>query len=77
MSNFHARDSEGGNFETKKALREAVARGEVVLFTDTSGFNNRGTLIGASGLRDGDCIVGPDPYHARNWYASIKNGKVV
>lgn len=77
MSNFHAKDSEGGNFKTKKSLREAVARGEVVFFTDTSGFNNRGTLTGISGLRDGDMIVGPDPYRARNWYANVRNGKVV
>lgn len=77
MSNFHAQDSEGNNFKSKKALREAVARGEVVFFTDTSAFNNRGTLTGISGLSSSDVIVGPDPYTARNWYGNVRNGKVV
>lgn len=76
MSNFHATDGAGNNFPTKKALREAVGRGAEVFFTDTSGFSNRGT-IRVVDLQPSDVVVGPDPYRARNWYANIKNGKVV
>lgn len=76
MSNFHATDGQGRNFKTKKALREAVAAGQEVFFTDTSAFSNRGTIALAD-LRPSDCIVGPDPYTARNWYGNVKNGKVV
>lgn len=76
MSNFHARDSRGGNFKTKKLLREAVAAGEKVTFTDTSMINCRGTLP-INKLSPTDVIVGPDPYTARNWYANIRlrNGR--
>ena len=76
MSNFHATDRNGSNFRSKKALREAVARGDQVNFHDTSAFNNRGTLS-AGDLKNSDMIVGPDPYRQRNWYANVKNGKVV
>jgi hypothetical protein len=76
MSNFHATDGEGRNFKSKKALKEAIAAGQTVYFTDTSAFSNRGT-IGVAELRAGDMVVGPDPYRQRNWYANIKNGKVV
>lgn len=80
MSNFHAKDAiTGRNFPTKKSLREAIANPQqrpYVLFTDTSAFNNRGT-VGVDGLSASDVIVGPDPYTARNWYANVKNGKVI
>jgi hypothetical protein len=76
MSNFHATTEDGENFKSKKSLKEAVARGDKVFFTDTSAFGNRGT-IGVADLRPSDMVVGPDPYKARNWYANVKNGKVV
>lgn len=92
MSNFHAQDNQGRNFKSKKALREAVAeeqaqvanlqpgdavqRDRLVYFTDTSAFSNRG-VITVEDLQPSDMVVGPDPYTARNWYANVKNGKVV
>ena len=62
--------------KTKKALRDAVASGAAVWFTDTSFVNNRGTLSPAD-LSPSDVIVGPDAETQRNWYANIRNGKVV
>lgn len=76
MSNFQAFVNGYAKPKTKKALREAVANGEDVTFMDTSMFDNRGT-VGVDDLRESDVIVGPDVYTARNWYANIKNGKVV
>lgn len=76
MSNFHATDENGANFKTKKAFREAVASGAFVELADTSAFNPRG-VIGVADLRPADVIVGPDPYTKRDWYANVKNGKVV
>lgn len=78
MSNWHAKDSEGRNFKSKKAFREAVAAGENFTLTDTSLFNTRLTIFSdPTAIGPSDVIVGPDPYTARNWYANIKNGKVV
>lgn len=74
--NFHARDSRGSNFRTKKALAEALKAGEAVTFTDTSAFDNAGS-IPWTGLLPTDVIVGPDPYHKRDWYCNVRNGKVV
>ena len=62
--------------KTKKALREAVASGQDVVFTDTGFVNNKGTLT-ADQLSPSDVIVGPDAHTARNWYANVRNGKVV
>lgn len=76
MSNFHAQDSDGANFASKKALREHVAAGKPVVLTDTSAFNCRGTIPIAT-LSPIDVIVGPCPYTNRRWYANFKNGKVV
>lgn len=76
MSNFQAWVNGYVKPKTKKALREAVANGEDVTFTDTSMFNNRGTLT-ADQLSPSDVIVGPDVHTQRNWYANIRNGKVV
>ena len=75
MSNFQAFVN-GQKPKTKKALREALASGADVIFQDSSAFNNRGILT-ADQLSPSDVIVGPDLYNARNWYANIRNGKVV
>ena len=76
MSNFQA-FVDGRKPPTKKALREAVAaQPHVVTFMDTSAFANRGT-IGIDDLTPADVIVGPDVYTARNWYANVRNGRVV
>jgi hypothetical protein len=74
--NFHAKDSAGRNFKTKKALAEALKAGEKVTFTDTSLFDNAGT-IEQKMLLPTDVVVGPDPHHNRSWYANIRYGKVV
>lgn len=77
MSNFQAYINDYVKPKTKKALREAVATDpESVTFEDTSAFNSRGTIT-VSELRPSDVIVGPDAYTTRNWYANVKNGKVV
>ena len=62
--------------KTKKALREALANDEDVTFEDTSFNGNRGTVT-ADQLSPSDVIVGPCAHTARNWYANIRNGKVV
>lgn len=77
MSNWHAKNANGDNFKTKKALREAVAAGERVFFYDTSAVNNKGIRSNTDDFVPADVIIGPDPYTARNWYANIRNGKVV
>lgn len=74
MSNFHATDGDGRNFKSKKALREALAAGQVVHMTDTSAFNSRGT-VEPDALSPIDVIVGPDPYNQRDWYANVKPGR--
>lgn len=76
MGNFGAQRSDGRNFQSKKAFREAVANGDSMIIYDTSAFNNLGH-VSISELSPIDVIVGPDPYTARNWYANVKNGKVV
>jgi len=69
---------------TKKALREAVkADPASVTFDSTAMMGARAgdtiscdiTDIGAGNTLS---VVGPDPYTARNWYASVqvKNGKL-
>ena len=57
-------------FKTKKELKAAV--GETPSFIETSFF-------GAEFKGDGSySVVGPDPYTARNWYATVvvKDGKI-
>lgn len=76
MGNFGARRPNGEKFKSKKALREAVANGDSVVIYDTSLINNLGHVT-INELSPIDVIVGPDPYTARNWYANVKNGKVV
>lgn len=76
MSNFQAYVL-GRKPKTKKELREALAAnpGDVT-FDDTSAIGNRGTLT-ADQLTPSDVIVGPCVHTKRNWYANIRNGKVV
>lgn len=62
--------------KTKKALRDALASGADVAFEDTSFVNNRGCLA-PDQIGPSDVIVGPDAHNQRNWYANIRNGKVV
>ena len=65
-------------FPTKKAMRDAIGEGRLVLLEATSYFGNEydGPLSEAP---DGDFfVVGPDPHRDRRWYAHItkKNGVV-
>ena len=73
MSNWYATDANGGEFKTKKALREfAAANPDDVRLTDTSAFGSRGTIFGIAALAGtSDVIVGPNPWNARNWYANV------
>lgn len=72
MSNWYATDANGNEFKTKKALREFVAANpDDVRLTDTSAFDNKGTVFGVSTLGRSDVIVGPNPWNARNWYANV------
>lgn len=61
-------------FASKKALKDAVAtRGaDAVTVTDTSAFDNRGTVTVASLAGSSAVIVGPDVYNDRRWYANVK-----
>lgn len=77
---------------SKKALRDAIAAGEVLVsFDTTSTFEPlEMVVIGASdaalaasgsrALRDGErlSVTGPDPYTSRKWYATVemRAGKV-
>lgn len=57
--------------KSKKAVREAIAAGELVSLEATSMFGNEydGPVSEAPpGRYD---FVGPDPYNARNFYGSI------
>jgi len=76
MSNFQAWVDGTVKPATKKALREALAAHKDVRFEDTSAFDNRGVITAAE-LSPSDVIVGPCVYTKRNWYANIKDGKVV
>jgi hypothetical protein len=64
--------------KTKKALKEACAndpnRTRVVF--DGTALNNEGHRYTLDHPNDTLQVCGPDPYTKRNWYASVKNGKV-
>ncbi len=70
--------NEGGRFKTKKELKEAIKMKQSFSLEATSIFGNEygGDISDAP---DGNyTVVGPDPYKARNWYASIKKaGEVI
>jgi hypothetical protein len=57
---------------TKKAVKEAVAAGEVVELEATSVFGNEygGPVTGMPEGKVAYC-VGPDPYTSRKWYVNI------
>jgi hypothetical protein len=67
---------------TKKALRDAVAAGHRVTFDTTSLFTPDTAYLTPDELVVGTSysVVGPDPYTARKWYATVTrsaNGIVV
>lgn len=53
----------GANYKTKKALKESV--GQPLNYIETSLFGTEYTDNGVF------CVVGPDPYNNRKWYARI------
>jgi hypothetical protein len=60
----------GANYPTKRALKEA--KGHPLQYTETS-------IFGAEYNPDGTfCVVGPDAYTNRRWYARVtmKNGVI-
>ena len=61
------------NFKTKKALKEAVAAGEIVTYYQPGPFGGRETLNGEVYLE------GPHYPEAHKWYAqaTVEDGKVV
>jgi hypothetical protein len=62
--------------KTKKALREAFKADPASVWFEDLSLNSRGSVT-ASELSPSDVIVGPDAMTARNWYANVRNGKVV
>jgi hypothetical protein len=61
------------NFKTKKELKEAIARGEVVTYYQPGPFGGNEPTNGSV------CIEGPHYPEPHKWYASavVKNGKIV
>ena len=60
----------GARYATKKALKAAI--GQRLRYIETS-------MFGAEYKDDGSfCVVGPDPYMNRKWYAQVtmKNGLI-
>lgn len=60
----------GASYPTKSALKKAV--GQSLRYVETSMF---GEEFKANGTF---CVVGPDPYNNRKWYASVtmENGLI-
>lgn len=68
------RRSDGSEFASKKALKEAVAQRDV-WFATTSMFDGG---VNMDAPRDGETlqVCGPNPYNKRRWYASVtRNAK--
>lgn len=61
-------------YASKKALKDAVAElgADMVLVTDTSMFDNKGTVSIAALVDTSAVIVGPDVHRDRRWYANVK-----
>jgi len=60
----------GAPYKTKKALKECI--GEPLNYIETSMFGEEYKPNGTF------CVVGPDPYNKRSWYAEVtmKDGKI-
>ena len=60
----------GANYPTKKALKEAI--GKPLDYIETSMFGKEYKENGSF------CVVGPDPYTKRTWYAEVimENGLI-
>lgn len=61
-------------FKTKKALKEAIKKGEEVFVYPTSELFFKGFEDGMQVV-----VVGPDAKYKRNWYATVevdKTGKI-
>jgi len=61
----------GARYKTKKALKESV--GKPLRYIETSMFGSEYNPNGTF------CVVGPDPYRNRKWYAEVtmKDGLIV
>lgn len=60
----------GASYPTKKSLKENI--GKPLRFIETS-------MFGAEYKENGSfCVVGPDPYNNRKWYAQVtmENGLI-
>lgn len=64
--------------KSKKAIKEAVAAGELVTLEATSVFGNEFAGDVNAAPEGTYYFVGPDPYRARNFYGNVvvKGGKV-
>ena len=65
--------------KTKTALRKALADPAVRVSFDCTGLDKNGSIISGTAEAVGAnkiSVTGPDPYTARNWYATVevKNG---
>lgn len=79
--NVGAVDIKGQRIRTKSALRRAVEDTPHSVFFDQTSQVHDGSLPGIIEIKDFIeannrvrtelHVVGPDPYHNRNWYASI------
>jgi len=60
----------GANYPTKKALKESIGR--PLRYVETSMFSPEYKPNGTF------CVVGPDPYRNRKWYAEVtmENGLI-
>lgn len=60
----------GARYKTKKELKENI--GKPLRYIETSLFGSEYTPNGTF------CVVGPDPYTKRSWYASVtmENGLI-
>ena len=60
----------GASYPTKKVLKEAI--GQPLRYVETSMFGSEFKLDGTF------CVVGPDAYNNRKWYAEVtmRNGVI-
>lgn len=58
---------------TKRALKQAIKAGEVVIFDQTAVLARGPHTIRSDEIPLGVtlAVVGPDPYHDRRWYACV------